>query len=248
MPATDVRATTRYVPIVAKLKNAHHPPRPGNLSHKCTDRTVTFGLYLISYVLTLETHIKLLARGVQGLYQLLQRGESLPGGPLHIDKAEQPLLHDILDRLGVLEVAHQHSTFRWDPAVVDRLIYPWEASQQSSLPLRSSAPDSSLSVWPSDLSNQLTHNSYHGAYDLETTSLNNFYPALNTAFDPALNTAFSSALGTTFNTALNPALGPTLNPTLDPTLNPALHTASSTNMYVEQEMKQNDWTIGLHLG
>jgi hypothetical protein len=47
-------------------------------------------------------------------------------------------------------------------------------------------------------------------------------------------------LGTTFNTTLNPAL--------DPTLDPALHTASSTNMYVGQEMKQNDWTIGLHLG
>lgn len=185
---------------------------------------MTFGLHLISYVLALETHIKLLAKGVQGLYQLLQRGESLPGGPLQIDKAEQPLVHDILDRLGVLEVAHQHSTYQWDPAVMNRLVYPWEASQPNAR--RTSAPENSLSIWSSDhLSNQITYNSYHDAYGLDNATL-------NTAFDPTVDTAFDSTLETTF----------------DPILDPALHAGSSTNMYVGQEMKQSDWIMGSHLG
>ncbi|KAF1967658.1 hypothetical protein BU23DRAFT_658483 [Bimuria novae-zelandiae CBS 107.79] len=138
-----------------------------------------------SYVLALETHIKLLARGIQELYQLLQRGQSLPGGPLQIAEAGQPLIHDILDRLGLLAVTQQHSTFQWDPAIVDRLVHPWEASEPNPLPLRTLAPENFSSNWPSNpLENQLTHNPYHGVYGLET-GLD------TTALDSALQAASS---------------------------------------------------------
>ena len=180
---------------------------------KCTHRTVTFGLHLISYVLTLETHVKLLARGIQGMYQLIQHGESLPGGPLQIDEAGNPLLHDILDRLGVLEGAQQHNTFQWNPAVVNRLVYSWETSQPNLLPLHTSAPEDPPNVWRSDqLSNHFT---YNDTYDLDAT-------IFNTVFD------------TTLNAVVDPAVDTVFNPTL------------STDIHVEQEIKQNDWIMGLH--
>lgn len=186
---------------------------------------MTFSLHLISYVLALETHLKLSAMGILGLYRLVQSGQSLPGGPLQLDEAGNPLINDILDRLGVLSVAYQHSTFQWDPAVVNRLVYPWEALQPNPLPLPTSAPDNSPHVWPSDnLSNQLIHNSYRGANFLESTTF-------TTDFDPSLDTAFTPALDTT----------------LDSTLDTTLQVASSMDMYVDQGMQQDDW-MGLHLG
>ncbi|KAF9729871.1 C6 transcription factor [Paraphaeosphaeria minitans] len=140
-----------------------------------------------SYVLALETHLKLSAMGILGLYRLVQSGQSLPGGPLQLDEAGNPLINDILDRLGVLSVAYQHSTFKWDPAVVNRLVYPWEALQPNPLPLPTSAPDNSPHVWPSDnLSNQLIHNPYRGANFLESTTF-------TTDFDPSLDTALQVA-------------------------------------------------------
>ena len=53
-----------FIFIFAKLKNANYLSRLDNLSYKYINYTVTFSLYLISYILTLKTHIKLLAKGV----------------------------------------------------------------------------------------------------------------------------------------------------------------------------------------
>lgn len=51
----------------------------------------------------LERQQAQLIAGVQGLHQMIQKGDGLPLGALETSRTGQPLVHQILQRLGVLE-------------------------------------------------------------------------------------------------------------------------------------------------
>ncbi|KAL8838752.1 MAG: hypothetical protein Q9170_002001 [Blastenia crenularia] len=96
------------------------------------------------YVQMLERQQTQLIAGVQGLHQMLQNGERLPPELLEANKIGQPLVHQILQRLGVLEAGDP-----WDE------IDPEECKSESPSTELDSAVDTTFPPepqhsWPGD--------------------------------------------------------------------------------------------------
>ncbi|KAL8718911.1 MAG: hypothetical protein Q9225_004014 [Loekoesia sp. 1 TL-2023] len=94
----------------------------------------------------LERQQAQLIAGVQGLHQMIQKGEGLPTEPLETSRTGQPLVHQVLQRLGVLGADDP-----WDE------IDPEECKSESPSTELDSAidtnfPPESQYLWPGNVS------------------------------------------------------------------------------------------------
>ncbi|KAL8690741.1 MAG: hypothetical protein Q9218_003883 [Villophora microphyllina] len=71
------------------------------MKHQTHDKTI----YRRGYVQMLERQQEQLIAGLQAVHRMMQQGKSLPEEPLDIMSQGQPLVHTILQRLGVLDTS-----------------------------------------------------------------------------------------------------------------------------------------------
>ncbi|KAL8733266.1 MAG: hypothetical protein Q9181_003661 [Wetmoreana brouardii] len=108
-------------------------------------------LKCVRYVQMLERQQTQLIAGLQALYQMMQQGQQLTGGPLHTNDNGRPLVHKILERLGVLDVVDA-----WDeieaPEAED--CKRESTSPEPETPASASFPHEAQCLWPNDPTSQ----------------------------------------------------------------------------------------------
>lgn len=109
----------------------------------------------------LERQQAQLIAGIQAFYSMVQKGERLPPKPSEINRLGQPLVHQILQRLGVLdvddpwdEVESEESKSESPTPKLDTVIhtnfplqsrFSWPADTSSRGPVETSPPNSQIS-------------------------------------------------------------------------------------------------------